>query len=75
MSTSKITLKVKLSKHTPSFHLNIKIHEFSADMRVLFKFIQRWPWVGVLTFYFKENPKIDYSIKPANAVDITGVCS
>lgn len=73
VSTSKITLKVKLSKHTPSFHLNIKILKLSGDVRLQLKFCERMPYVGILTFFFTKNPDIDYSIKPANAVDITGL--
>ena len=74
-SPSKITLKVKVSKHTPSFHLVIKILSLSGNMRLQFKFCRRMPYIGVLTFFFTKSPDIDYSIKPAGAVNVAGKCT
>ena len=74
-SPSKITLKVKVSKHTPSFHLVIKILSLSGNMRLQFKFCRRMPYIGVLTFFFTKSPDIDYSIRPAGAVNVAGKCT
>merc|ERR1712166_1180319 len=72
-SPSKITLKVKVSKHTPSFHLVIKILSLSGNVRLQFKFCRRMPYIGVLTFFFTKSPDIDYSIKPAGAVNVAAL--
>jgi len=65
-----VDLELKLAGFPMTITITVEMHSLHGNLRVNMEYIDRFPFIGVLTFFFTEQPEISIAIRPAGAIDL-----